>query len=108
MEELYEEILEPAGEGRSRPVLERVLRVRAVENLSPSQALGFLPLLKEVIREAVGPRLDAYFPEWSALSERIDRLTLQGFDIYMECREKINQLRRNERFPSSPRRKASA
>jgi RsbT co-antagonist protein rsbRD N-terminal domain len=105
MEELYEEILEPAGEGRSRPVLERVLRVRAVENLFPSQALGFLPLLKEVIREAVGPRLDAYFPEWSALSERIDRLTLQGFDVYMECREKINQLRRNERFPSSPRRK---
>ncbi len=97
MNNLFEEILEPAGEGRSRPVLERVLRVRAIENLSPSQAVGFLPLLRGVIREVLEARLENVpFPEWSAINDEIDRLILQAFDIYMECREKIHELKNKD------------
>jgi len=109
MEELCGELLEPAGEDGFRPILERVLKVRAIENLTPSQALGFLPLLKRIIREVLGDRLEnALLPEWTSLSDKIDALTLQGFDVYTECREKIHQLKRNERLQPSPRRKASA
>ena len=79
--------------------LDGVLRIRAVQGFSPSVALCFLPALKEIVRREVlkadpGASSDEFLHEWNV---RIDRLTMIGFDLYMECREvlwkqKANQL----------------
>ncbi|MBI9074794.1 MAG: RsbRD N-terminal domain-containing protein [Desulfatibacillum sp.] len=90
------------GEGDVRAkapeLLEESMKVRAVQDFSPSDAVGFLFELKGVIREQAGkdlPKLDES-PEWFALDSRIDAIALAGFDVFMECREKLNRIRVNE------------
>jgi len=70
-----------------------------VQGFVPSVALSFLPALKEIVRrqlEKVGSaeQADAMLHDWNT---RVDRLTMLGFDLYMNCREllwkqKANQL----------------
>jgi hypothetical protein len=98
IEKLFQEILEPTEVAQSRSLLDPNIRIRAVENLSPSQALAFIPLLKEIIKEALGDRIleRVSSREWMILTGKIDQLTLQALDIYMECREKIHQLKIKE------------
>jgi hypothetical protein len=98
IEKLLQEILDPTDVARSRSILDPIIRIRAVENLSPSRALAFIPLLKEIIKEALGDRILERISsrEWMILNGKIDQLTLQALDIYMECREKIHQLKIKE------------
>ena len=81
-----------------RESLDRVVRVRAVQEFAPSEALAFLFDLKQVIREVVaeteGLRLAP--DELEALDIRVDRLALLAMDIYVECRERIFEIRVNE------------
>ena len=57
IEKLFQEILEPTDAARSRSILDPIIRIRAVENLSPSRAMAFIPLLKEIIRESLSDRI---------------------------------------------------
>lgn len=77
------------------PVLDGIIRIRAVQDLAPSQALAFVFHLKKVIREELG-RETAPSEETAALESRIDALALISFDLYMKCREKIYDLKANE------------
>ena len=86
----------PAGE--MTDALDGIVRIRAVQDLSCSTALAFLLELKRAIRnelgeDAVNRTSDA---EFSALDAGIDRLTLQAFDQFVLCREKIHELRVGE------------
>lgn len=98
IEKLFQEILEPTDVVRSLSILDPIIRIRAVENLSPSRAMAFIPLLKTIIKESLGNRIsESVSPqEWMTLNCKIDQLTLQAFDIYIECREKIHQLKVKE------------
>jgi len=95
---VFDALLDEADAERCRAALAPVIRVRAVQEGRPSEALAFVPLLKSVIREIFPDRLrDAEAREaLSALDGRIDRLTLLAFDVYVECRERIFELRVNE------------
>jgi hypothetical protein len=70
------------------PPLDELIRIRAVQQFSASEAVSFIFLLKPVLRERFG--CDA------RLEERIDALALMAFDSYMQCREKLLALRVNE------------
>jgi hypothetical protein len=98
MEQVYQTVLQPPDRDQARSVLDPIIRIRAVQNLSPSQAVSFIPLLKESIAAAMGNRTleRVSFAEWTALNQKIDWLTLQAFDIYMECREKMHYLKMKE------------
>ena len=74
------------------PPLESMMRMRAVQDFTPGQAVGFLFLLKKVIRERLRPRGD----EQVILENRIDELALAAFDLYVKCREQINEIKLNE------------
>ncbi len=78
--------------------LDRIIRIRAVQDFSPSRALSFMPGLKGIVRELLGERLNDpdTLVEYVALERRIDELTFRAFDIFMECREKIYELKANE------------
>ncbi|MHC4780200.1 MAG: RsbRD N-terminal domain-containing protein [Planctomycetota bacterium] len=78
--------------------LDEMIRVRTVQDFSPSQAVSFVFMLKRAIRaelgkESHGADLDASLEEFDG---RIDQVALFAFDIYMRCREKICDLRVNE------------
>ncbi len=80
------------------PFLDEIVRVRAVQDFTPSQALAFIYLLKKVVREALweGVADQGLFASFLALESRLDVLALISLDIYSKCREKLYQLRINQ------------
>ena len=71
--------------------LDAVVRIRAVQDISPSEAVGFVIQLRSILRQQ-----PAGF-DLVLLENRIDGLTLAAFDKYMECREQILAARLHEK-----------
>lgn len=76
--------------------LDRLIRIRSVQQFTPSQATLFLFQLKQIIREVVTIDGTDDFQEMATLEKQIDRLALMAFDIYSRCREQIYDLRFKE------------
>lgn len=96
LEKLFEAILEKADADGIAVTLEPLIKIRAVQNFSPSQAVGFLFVLKTIIRKELKKELKKINPEeLVSIDARIDSLALIGFDIFMQCREKIYDLKTN-------------
>ncbi len=87
---LLRELLGEMNAERITPVLDEIMRMRAVQDFAPSGALGFLLVLKDVLRES-HPHLA--IPE---VERRIDALALQAFDLYVDCRERMCEIRTRE------------
>ena len=98
VENLYKELIQGIDPARVSPILERIIRVRAVQDFSPSKAVAFIFLLKRVIREELEKEIqeNQVFDELLMLESRLDDLALLAFDIHMACREKIYEIRANE------------
>ena len=81
-----------------RSHLDEIVRVRAVQEMSPSQALSFVFSLRPIIREVI-PELETDPGLRQArreLEEKIDTVALTAFQVYAERREEVSQLRINE------------
>ena len=78
--------------------LDSIIRIRAVQDFSPSQATAFILSLKKVLRDYFAKELrdSRLAAEFIELESRIDRICLIAFDIYMQCREKVYQISANE------------
>ncbi|MBI5062596.1 MAG: RsbRD N-terminal domain-containing protein [Desulfatitalea sp.] len=92
---LVELLLAELDEAAARTALDPVIRVRAIQAFTPAQAVGFVFELKAILRESLGSA-SQNSEELAWLDGRIDRLALIAFDIYMQCREKIYELKANE------------
>ncbi|SFM74620.1 RsbRD N-terminal domain-containing protein [Thermodesulforhabdus norvegica] len=77
--------------------LDRIIRVRAVQGFKPSEAVGFIPSFKLVIR-SVSEKSRPSLSEKSIrdIDEVVDSIMLKSFDIYMACRETLYELRVQE------------
>jgi len=96
LEKLFEAILEKADADGIAVTLEPLIKIRAVQNFSPSKAVGFLFVLKTILRKELKKELKNINPEELELIDaRIDSLALIGFDVFMQCREKIYDLKTN-------------
>ena len=79
------------------PFLDEIIRVRAVQDFTPSQAVFFVFQLKGVIRdELMKSGAEVPWEELRALEAEIDRLALLSFDIFVACREKLYEIKANE------------
>ena len=78
--------------------LDQVVRIRAVQDFSPSQAIVPFLELKWVIRQVLNDSKKTMHLslELANLDCKIDRLALAAFDKYMECREQLYQVRISE------------
>jgi hypothetical protein len=89
-----------AGEETSRlaPLLDEVIRIRAVQELSASQVVAFVFALKGAIWEEAGGSCTAAgtIKELVELESRIDGLALAAFDAYSQARERLSEVRVNE------------
>ena len=79
-------------------LLDPVVKMRAVQDFSAAQAVGFVFLLKKVIREALeNTKVGDSSGEDLAIAEaRIDEMALLAFDLFMRCREQIYEIKANE------------
>ena len=98
LEALFDALLKGMDEETITSFLDPLIRIRAVQGFSPSQAVYFIFALKPVIRETLQKviREDPFLKEQFQFESKIDELGLLAFNIYMECREKIYQLKANE------------
>jgi len=78
--------------------LDRIISIRAVQDLSPSKAVAFVFLLKAAIRKELPQEITVrgISEELLELESQIDGLALLCFDLYMKRREKLYQIRANE------------
>lgn len=80
----------------ARPVLDSIVRIRAVQDFTASQAVGFLFPLKQILRSHFQDDLPRGHRELDDLDCRIDELALLAFDLFMECRQRIYQIKADE------------
>lgn len=95
---LFEELLHEMNHDRISASLDQVIRIRSVQDFSPSQAIQFVFLLKRAIEEVLGKgiRERQFLEEWLQLQSKVDEMALLAFDLYMECREKICEIKVRE------------
>ena len=98
LDTLFDVLLKGLDEATVKSFLDPIVRIRAVQGFTPAQAIAFIFALKQVIRETLHNEIKAglYLKEQLQFESKIDELGLMAFNIYMECREKIYQLRANE------------
>lgn len=96
-EEIYDGLLANVTIDQLFAALDRIIRIRSVQDYTPSQAIAFMNALKLAIRHNCEDiNSDENFKEFLDFEARIDRLTFLAFDIYMQCREKIYEIRVND------------
>ncbi len=96
--EIFDHIVEAFDRQTAKPLIDPIVRIRAIQDFSASDAVRFVFDLKSIVREAI-PIDAGDGPAWQALAglfARIDSLGLLSFDVYMQCREKIYDLKANE------------
>ena len=96
IEDIFDGILADYDLDKFLPLLDNIIRIRAIQEFAPSVAISFIFLLKQAIREEVKVRNNGIFEELLVLESKIDSLAAISFDIYMKCREKIHELKANE------------
>ncbi|MDM8526551.1 RsbRD N-terminal domain-containing protein [Desulfococcaceae bacterium HSG8] len=92
---LFDELVNGMDYETINSFLDPIIRIRAVQDFSPSKAIGFIFLLKKIIRESL-KEASSGDEEYHMFDERIDKLGLIAFDIYVGCREKIYEIKSNE------------
>jgi hypothetical protein len=98
LEGLYGALLQEMERDQVLTCLDEIIRIRALQNFTPSQALAFIFLLKIVIREELSGEIqkENLALELLDLESRIDGLALLGFDVYTKRREKIYEIKADE------------
>ena len=94
IESLFKGLVENCEPERFSAPLSGILKIRSVQDFSPSQAVGFVLFLKKAIGETLGNGIikGSVLDEWLEFQSRIDEVSLRAFDLYMECREKICEI----------------
>lgn len=95
---VLDELRRGGGGAGLSAALDAIVQIRAVQEMEPSRAVGFVFLLKRVVRETVDvegadPRLQAELQEFES---RVDGAALLAFDLYLKHRERIHEIRTKE------------
>jgi len=95
LERLYDRFVAAVPSSELSAALDGIVRIRAVQEFTPSAAVGFVYTLRAILREELA---DAALDTAAqvALENGVDRLALVAFDAYMQCREKIFEIRVRE------------
>jgi len=95
---IFNELIGQQNFDNIKSYLEEIIKIRAIQEYSPSQAVSFIFDLKKVIRHKTQDNLDnpIILSELNNFEIIIDNVILLAFDIYQNCREKVYQIRVSE------------
>ncbi len=98
VEGILSQLLGETDEDQVKHYIDRIVRIRAVQDFTPADAVRVFPLLKKAIREVLGEELEdlALLKEFLAFEEQIDEITLKAFEIYHSCRERLYHMKVEE------------
>ena len=98
IEQTFTALIQENKENEVHLFLKDMIKVRAVQSFTASQAVSFVFLLKRIIREELGKVAEEERIAKALLDfeTQIDQLALASFDIYSECRDKLADLKTME------------
>ncbi len=87
------ELLGDFDRPRAAAALEDIVRIRAVQDFTPAEAVGFVLLARGAARSVAGRGDGGARPgSLEALDARVDELVLVAFDLFARCREEIHAI----------------
>jgi len=97
-EKILNQLIEDFDIQKIKVVLQDLIKIRAVQDFLPSQAVAFIFLLKNSILSELKAEIknEDIFREFLLIASQIDITAMAAFDTYMEAREKLFQIRLNE------------
>lgn len=108
--DLFDQILDWQEPEKLAEGLDTLIRIRSVQDFSPSQAISFVFLLKKLLRDEFfqSMKADGTLEDLLRFEAKVDNLAMMAFDVYSKSREKVFRLRVDEvkRLQSSLLRKA--
>jgi hypothetical protein len=95
---LLEAVLLGRQTGASRSAMDAIVRLRAVQDFSPAQAVSFVPLLKDAVREELRNcrLIEPQERGHAELETRIDELARLAAELYARCRDQIRRIKADE------------
>lgn len=95
---VFDELLKGVDHQAMVSFLDPAVRIRAVQNFTPAQAVSFVFFLKKIVRDIFSKEIsEAKISDKELLyfDQKVDEVVLIAFDIYMGCREQIFTYRAN-------------
>ena len=98
LDSMFEELMSGMDREALISNIEPMIKIRAVQDFSPSQAVSFIFSLKKLVREAMGKKLDdsRIMDDLVLFESRVDDLVMLAFDIFMGCKERLYDIKANE------------
>ena len=98
LQNLFAILVEEKDLAEAAGPLEDIIKIRAVQDFSPSAAVSFVYLLKNIVRHELAREKsrEEVLSTLAQLDTRIDTMALMAFDFYMNCRERLHQIRIKE------------
>jgi len=91
---IYDELTQGQDADKIYSELEMIMRIKAVQDVSPSQAIAFVFGLKSIIRKAFADKIK--MEELLDFEDALDTIALLAFNIYVDSRELIYDMRVQE------------
>jgi hypothetical protein len=95
---LFEIALRGVERGRAENGLGDIVRIRAVQDFSPSEALSFVDAMRKAIRHELLPMAleKTSLAHLLSIESRLDEALLIALDLYVECKKQIDDIRIKE------------
>ncbi|MCF8086026.1 MAG: RsbRD N-terminal domain-containing protein [Desulfohalobiaceae bacterium] len=95
LDNIFEELLSESSTQQLPQSVDAVVRVRAVQDFSPSQALQVFTVLKDVLRRQLDRpvRENGWQAQYREFEDKVDQLCMLAFDIYVKCKEQLWELK---------------
>jgi hypothetical protein len=95
---IYDQVVSGMDAEQILTALDGIIRIRSVQDFTPTETVGFVFQLKDVIREVIDGRAGGgeEHNDLRDLESRIDRVALLAFEKYTECREQLHRVRKRE------------
>lgn len=96
--EIFQLLLAEADQQDFAEPLDQIIRIRAVQEFTPAQAAAPLFELKWVVKQVLSADENCrpLLSELAPFDRDVDRVVLQAFDMYMNCRDRLYQARIRE------------
>jgi hypothetical protein len=98
LDSIFTQLLQEQSSDALYTAVDGIIRVRAVQDFTPSAAVGCFLQLKNIVRQVVGTQIrdQDLLHELAGFDAKIDQLMLTAFEAFVHCREKIWELKAKE------------
>ena len=95
---VFQVILNGMDKEELREQLDPIVRIRAVQQLTPTEALSFVFALRSIVQDTIPEAKEdpRHRGGIAKLNEQIDQVALAAFELYAARREEVSQLRIGE------------